>query len=131
MVVEMTDMHCSTLAYAGSETVHPAVEWSYIGAFWTIDSSKAIPSHPELTRLGLLPSGPDPIHDAPPWRDLDINIDRASADPTWSHPQAGSSAPHEEVFGCRAPLAPHLARSFKGISITTGRALLCRMTVDR
>jgi len=57
--------------------------------FWTIDSSKATPSHPELTRLGLLPSGPDPIRDAPPWRDLDFNIDRTSADPMSSHPQAG------------------------------------------
>jgi hypothetical protein len=69
--------------------VHPAFECSNVGAFWKIDSSRVTPSHPELTRLGLLPSGPDPIHDAPPWRDPDINIDRTSADPTLFHPQAG------------------------------------------
>lgn len=67
----------------------PAFECSNIGAFRTIDSFKATPSHPELARLGLLPSGPDPIHDAPPQRDLAINIDRTGADPSSSHPQAG------------------------------------------
>jgi len=29
--------------------VHPAVGWSSNGAFWTIDSSKATPPHPEQT----------------------------------------------------------------------------------
>jgi hypothetical protein len=48
------------------ETVHPAFEWLDVGAYWAVDSSRAIPPHPELTRLGLLPSGSDPIHDASP-----------------------------------------------------------------
>jgi hypothetical protein len=69
--------------------VHPAVECLNVGAFWKIDSFRAAPSHPELIRLGLLPSGPDPIHDAPPQRDPDINIDRTSADPISLHPRAG------------------------------------------
>ena len=37
----------------------------------------------------------------------------SGADPSIDNPRAGNSAPHEEDFGCRAPLAPRLARELK------------------
>jgi hypothetical protein len=68
------------------------------------------PAAPGAIRLGLLPSGPDPVHGAPPRR-TQPSTPRARCVPNGRHPQAGSSAPRIEGFGCRAPLAPRLARS--------------------
>jgi hypothetical protein len=48
--------------------VHPALEYRPVGAFRGDDSNQAHLRHPGPTRLGLLPSGPDPIHSAPPRR---------------------------------------------------------------
>jgi len=54
--------------------VHPALECASSGAFRDIDSRQATLRHPGPTRLGLLPSGPDPIHGAPPLQDPTFNI---------------------------------------------------------
>ena len=59
--------------------MHPALGRLDIGAHRSPDSGWAIPQHPEQTRLGLLPSGPDPIHGAPPLWDPAIIIDRTGA----------------------------------------------------
>ena len=109
-------------AEGGPHTVHPAVECFDNAACRTIDSTRAVPQHPEPACLGLLPSGPDPVHSVPPPWDPGFNIDRTGADPSSSHPQAGSSAPHEGGFGRRAPLAPHLARSCEGNDLEALRA---------
>ncbi len=68
------------------------------------------PAAPGASRLGLLPSGPDPVHGAPPRR-TQPSTPRARCFPNGRHPQAGSSAPRIEGFGCRTPLASRLARS--------------------
>ncbi len=68
------------------------------------------PAAPGAFRLGLLPSGPDPVHGAPPRR-TQPSTPRARCFPNGRHPQAGSSAPRIEGFGCRTPLASRLARS--------------------
>ena len=68
-------------ALRSNATVHPAFERMVVGVHWTFDSGRAPPQHPEQTRLGLLPSGPDPIHGVPPLRDPAFNIDRTSVRP--------------------------------------------------
>ncbi len=67
------------------------------------------PAAPGVYRLGLLPSGPDPIHETPPRRTRP-STPRARCKPDRRHARAGNSVPHIEDFGFRAPLAPHLAR---------------------
>ena len=68
------------------------------------------PAAPGADRLGLLPSGPDPVHGAPPRRTQPSTpiFERV---PSGGGPQEGNSAPHREGFGYRAPLTPRLARS--------------------
>ena len=48
--------------------MHPALAWRSTGAFRAGNSGQAPLRNPGPTRLGLLPSGPDPIHGAPPRR---------------------------------------------------------------
>ena len=71
------------------------------------------PAAPEAHRLGLLPSGPDPVHGAPLRRDPALNTTCPALDPSTGGPSDGDSAPHIEGFGFRAPLAPRLARSLR------------------
>ncbi len=72
------------------------------------------PTAPGNRHLGLLPSGPDPIHVVPPrgpGHQCHVSAADGCAPRRHANPQAGSSVPHEEGFGYRAPLVPHLARS--------------------
>ena len=66
------------------------------------------PRTPEKRRLGLLPFGPDPVHGTLAVWDPAFN----TAFPLLSEqrtPSGGGSAPREEGFGYRAPLAPRSA----------------------
>ena len=66
------------------------------------------PRTPEKRRLGLLPFGPDPVHETLAVWDPAFN----AAFPLLSEqrtPSGGGSAPREEGFGYRAPLAPRSA----------------------
>ena len=74
------------------------------------------PATPGTGRLGLLPSGPDPIHEVPPRRTRPSTL-RARCRPEWRTPSGRDSAPHVEVFGYRAPLAPRLARSEQMLAV--------------
>ena len=59
-------------------------------------------------RLPLLPSGPDGVHGSPPRR---AQLFASGPDQRYRDQASGrDSTPHEADFGCRAPLAPRLAR---------------------
>ena len=90
--------------------VHPAVELRFPAR----SGSPAPTRHSCGTRgfrLGLLPSGSDPIHSYPAAQDPVFNACVPGARPAPRKPSGGDSAPHLEGFGFRAPLAPRLARS--------------------
>ena len=87
---------------------HPALGRSVPRALRVGDSRSSDPRTPEKRRLGLLPFGSDPVHETLAVRDPAFN----AAFPLLSDqrtPSGGGSAPREEGFGYRAPLAPRSA----------------------
>ena len=71
------------------DAVHPAFEccdrWRVLAGKLRLGN----PATPGANRLGLLPSGSDPVHGVPPSQDPVINIDRTSARPTEVAPSGG------------------------------------------
>ena len=76
-------------------------------AHWT-GLEPGLSAAPGAIRLPLLPSGPDGVHESPPRR---AQLFASGPDQRYrDQPSGRNSTPHEADFGCRAPLAPRLAR---------------------
>ena len=76
-------------------------------AHWT-GLEPGLSAAPGAIRLPLLPSGPDGVHESPPRR---AQLFASGPDQRCRDQASGrDSTPHEADFGCRAPLAPRLAR---------------------
>ena len=76
-------------------------------AHWT-GLEPGLSAAPGAIRLPLLPSGPDGVHGSPPRR---AQLFASGPDQRYRDQASGrDSTPHEADFGCRAPLAPRLAR---------------------
>ena len=97
----------------GLKTVRPRLRADFPSAVPGRRLPSSDPAAPGASRLGLLPSGPDPIHDRTAAQDLTINATYPGPALGAYQLSGGDSVPHEEDFGLRAPLAPHLARSVK------------------
>src|SRR5699024_1058357 len=67
-----------------------------------------VPASPGEGRLGLLPSGPDPLHSSPPCGTR-ISTPRGDRSPTRPYLEREFD-PAKADCECRAPPAPHLAR---------------------
>ena len=84
-------------------TVPPAFEWAFGGAFRGSGSGRAVPRHPGATCLGLLPSGPDPIHNVPPRGTRPSTPLDPGANPPIVHPRAGDQPRMKRFSGSGHP----------------------------
>ena len=87
----------------GEFAVPPAFEWAITGAIRGIGSSQVALRHPGLTCLGLLPSGPDPVHIVPPRRTRPSTPLDPDADPVTFHPRAGDQSRMKRISGSGHP----------------------------